>query len=155
MYKQYTTMSNIIKQLKVMLEKEALKAELQIASGNGDDDSGSSTSVQFATCSKVDAEAALSCLRDNYSKLQPFVTKGNNRTDVKRQLASDASVLDVLLGSTNYSNKCKNASGKTGLQDCLNQIASGINALNDKVQKSKRSGNGGGGFYIQPVGMGN
>lgn len=156
MYKQYTTMSNIIKQLKVMLEKEALKAELQIASGNGDDDSGSGTSVQFATCSKVDAEAALTCLRDNYSKLQPFVTKGNNRTDVKRQLASDASVLDVLLGpTTDYSSKCSNVSGKTGMQNCLNQIASGINKLNDQVQKSKRSGNGGGGFYIQPVGMGN
>ena len=156
MYKQYTTMSNIIKQLKVMLEKEALKAELQIASGNGDDDSGSGTSVQFATCSKVDAEAALTCLRDNYSKLQPFVTKGNNRTDVKRQLASDASVLDVLLGpTTDYSSKCSNVSGKTGMQNCLNQIASGINKLNDQVQKSKRAGNGGGGFYIQPMGMGN
>lgn len=148
-YKQYNMLDAMVKRLKIQLEKAALKADLQVAAGgvssaSKDDDSGSVS--EFATCSAIDEEAALTCLRENYAKLQPLVDKKNTRTSIKNQLEKDANVLDnVLTKSKNLANEkdrpCKKEklTGHTQMKECLDKIAQGINELNRQINSSKNS----------------
>ena len=144
MYKQYATLEQMIKQLKVMLEKEVLKASVQVAGGTSSDDN-TTDKVEFDTCSPIDEETALSCLRSNYSKLQPYVTKKNLKNNVKKQLTADSTVLKTLLDSK-YTDNCKSIS-TNNVETCFNGIAKGINDLNKQIQNNKRS-NSGGYIYI-------
>ncbi len=144
MYKQYATLEQMIKQLKVMLEKEVLKASVQVAGGTSSD-TDTTDKVEFDTCSPIDEETALSCLRSNYSKLQPYVTKKNLKNNVKKQLTADSTVLKTLLDSK-YTDNCKSIS-TNNVETCFNGIAKGINDLNKQIQNNKRS-NSGGYIYI-------
>lgn len=150
MYKQYASLEQIIKQLKVMLEKEVLKASVQVAGGTSSDDDTSTDKVEFDTCSPIDEETALSCLRSNYSKLQPYVTKKNLKNNVKKQLTADSTVLKTLLDSK-YTDNCKSIS-TNNVEKCFNGIAKGINDLNKQIQNNKRSNSGG---YIYVPGNNN
>lgn len=150
MYKQYATLEQMIKQLKVMLEKEVLKASVQVAGGTSSDDDTSTDKVEFDTCSPIDEETALSCLRSNYSKLQPYVTKKNLKNNVKKQLTADSTVLKTLLDSK-YTDNCKSIS-TNNVETCFNGIAKGINDLNKQIQNNKRSNSGG---YIYVPGNNN
>lgn len=150
MYKQYASLEQIIKQLKVMLEKEVLKASVQVAGGTSSDDDTSTDKVEFDTCSPIDEETALSCLRSNYSKLQPYVTKKNLKNNVKKQLTADSTVLKTLLDSK-YTDNCKSIS-TNNVETCFNGIAKGINDLNKQIQNNKRSNSGG---YIYVPGNNN
>lgn len=149
MYKQYATLEQMIKQLKVMLEKEVLKASVQVAGGTSSDDD-TTDKVEFDTCSPIDEETALSCLRSNYSKLQPYVTKKNLKNNVKKQLTADSTVLKTLLDSK-YTDNCKSIS-TNNVETCFNGIAKGINDLNKQIQNNKRSNSGG---YIYVPGNNN
>ena len=150
MYKQYATLEQMIKQLKVMLEKEVLKTSVQVAGGTSSDDDTSTDKVEFDTCSPIDEETALSCLRSNYSKLQPYVTKKNLKNNVKKQLTADSTVLKTLLDSK-YTDNCKSIS-TNNVETCFNGIAKGINDLNKQIQNNKRSNSGG---YIYVPGNNN
>ena len=145
-YKQYNMLDAMVKRLKIQLEKAALKADLQVAAGgvssaSKDDDSGSVS--EFATCSAIDEEAALSCLRENYAKLQPLVDKKNTKTSIKNQLEKDANVLDNVLtkGHKYAETECKKEklTGHTQMKTCLDKIAQGINELNRQINSSKNS----------------
>lgn len=149
MYKQYATLEQMIKQLKVMLEKEVLKASVQVAGGTSSD-TDPTDKVEFDTCSPIDEETALSCLRSNYSKLQPYVTKKNLKNNVKKQLTADSTVLKTLLDSK-YTDNCKSIS-TNNVETCFNGIAKGINDLNKQIQNNKRSNSGG---YIYVPGNNN
>ncbi len=146
MYKQYATLEQMIKQLKVMLEKEVLKASVQVAGGTSSD-TDTTDKVEFSSCSAFDDEEALSCLRDNYAKLQPIVEKGRLNNNYRDQLSKDCAVLEALslVGSDNKKfsckSKCSNINSKQNMQNCLEQIAGGINALNRRIKDDKAKNN--------------
>lgn len=147
MYKQYATLEQMIKQLKVMLEKEVLKASVQVAGGTSSD-TDTTDKVEFSSCSAMGAEETLSCVRANYSKLKPFVDKGNMRNDVVKQIVSDCNALNsaistIVLDSgteqkfTEY-NQCNTDNTVKGKKkDALNPISNGISKLNNLINKVK------------------
>lgn len=148
MYKQYTTLEKMLKQLKIMLEKEVLKASLQVSGASGDgDSSGGTDKVEFTKCSAFDDETALSCLRDNYAKMQPLVESGRLNTNYKKQLKEDCAVVQALFADDDKFNSfcntynCNTLNGKTQMQNCLNGIAGGINALNKRIKKENSDNN--------------
>lgn len=150
MYKQYASLEQIIKQLKVMLEKEVLKASVQVAGGTSGEDDGAEK-VEFADCSAQDAEGTLGCVRSNYSKLKPFVDKGNMRNDVVKQIVSDCkalnnSITSMYLGGQTQtwgrSNECKTESTvKAKKKEALDSIMNGISLLNNMINRAKAEEN--------------
>lgn len=146
MYKQYTTLEKMLKQLKIMLEKEVLKASLQVSGASGDgDSSGGTDKVEFTKCSAFDDETALSCLRDNYAKMQPLVESGRLNTNYKKQLKEDCAVVEALGLWTSADGKscdvCQSLNSKKNMQDCLNVIAWGINKLNKRIKEENSKNN--------------
>ncbi len=140
MYKQYATLEQMIKQLKVMLEKEVLKASVQVAGGTSSDDDTSTDKVEFSSCSAFDDEEALSCLRDNYAKLQPIVEKGRLNNNYRDQLSKDCAVTKALQVVTSC-DKCSSINSKQKMKDCLEVIAGGMNALNRRIKDDKAKNN--------------
>ncbi len=147
MYKQYATLEQMIKQLKIMLEKEVLKTSVQVASGTSSD-TNTTDKIEFSSCSAMDAEETLGCVRANYAKLKPFVDKGNMRNDVVKQIVSDCNALNsaistIVLDSgvtqkfTEY-NQCNTDNTVKGKKkDALNPISNGISKLNNLINKVK------------------
>lgn len=140
MYKQYATLEQMIKQLKVMLEKEVLKASVQVAGGTSSDDDTSTDKVEFSSCSAFDDEEALSCLRDNYAKLQPIVEKGRLNNNYRDQLSKDCAVTKALQ-VVKSCDKCSSINSKQKMKDCLEVIAGGMNALNRRIKDDKAKNN--------------
>ena len=147
MYKQYATLEQMIKQLKVMLEKEVLKASVQVAGGTSSDDD-TTDKVEFSSCVAMGAEEALGCVRANYAKLKPFVDKGNMRNDVVKQIVSDCNALNSAISSIYLSgstqpkfdayNKCNNENTvKSRKKEALDPIATGISYLNNIINRAK------------------
>lgn len=147
MYKQYATLEQMIKQLKVMLEKEVLKASVQVAGGTSSD-TDTTDKVEFSSCSAMGAEETLNCVRANYSKLKPFVDKGNMRNDVIKQIVSDCNALNsaistiVLDSGTEQKfaeyNQCNTDNTvKNNRKTALNPISNGISKLNNLINKVK------------------
>ena len=139
MYKQYATLEQMIKQLKVMLEKEVLKASVQVAGGTSSDDD-TTDKVEFSSCSAFDDEEALSCLRDNYAKLQPIVEKGRLNNNYRDQLSKDCAVTKALQVVTSC-DECSYINSKQKMKDCLDVIAGGMNALNRRIKDDKAKNN--------------
>ncbi len=139
MYKQYATLEQMIKQLKVMLEKEVLKASVQVAGGTSSD-TDTTDKVEFSSCSAFDDEEALSCLRDNYAKLQPIVEKGRLNNNYRDQLSKDCAVTKALQVVTSC-DKCSSINSKQKMKDCLEVIAGGMNALNRRIKDDKAKNN--------------
>lgn len=147
MYKQYATLEQMIKQLKVMLEKEVLKTSVQVAGGTSSD-TDTTDKIEFSSCSAMDAEETLGCVRANYAKLKPFVDKGNMRNDVVKQIVSDCNALNsaistIVLDSgatqkfTEYNQCNTDNTVKGNKKDALNPISNGISKLNNLINKVK------------------
>ena len=142
MYKQYSMIESMIKRLKIQLEKSALKASLQVASGTSDNDD-SNTKVTFDDCSGKDSEDALRCLRNNYSKLKPFVDKGNVRNDIAKQIITDCKVFKSHLDEDNFKwdndYECPNESSvKSKRKDALDSYMDNITKLSKQIKKENR-----------------
>ena len=142
MYKQYSMIESMIKRLKIQLEKSALKASLQVASGTSDNDD-SNTKVTFDDCSGKDSEDALRCLRNNYSKLKPFVDKGNIRNDVAKQIITDCKVFKSHLNEDDFkwdnNHECPNESSvKSKRKDALDSYMDNITKLSKQIKKENR-----------------
>ncbi len=155
MYKQYTMVESMIKRLKVMLEKATLKASLQVASGTSDDGDEISASgdVEFGDCSARDAESALSCLRDNYSKMKPYVEKGNVKSTVAKQIVADCKVFKAQIESFGEifswdsinadcpTEQAVKAQKKTALDAYMNKMTSLIKLINQEKKEERRYNN--------------
>lgn len=145
MYKQYTMVESMIKRLKIMLEKATLKASLQVASGTSDegDEVETSGDVEFSECSAMDSEAALNCVRGNYSKMKPFIDKGNIKQSIVKQIVADCKVLEDQIASYSETfakvSECNtNSAVKSKGKKALEPIMSGITQLNKLVSKEKK-----------------
>ncbi len=145
MYKQYTMVESMIKRLKVMLEKATLKASLQVAGGTSDegDEEGTPENVEFSECSAMDSETALSCVRGNYSKMKPFVDKGNIKQSIVKQIVADCKVLEDQIASygetfSKVSDCNANSIVKSKGKKALEPIMTGITQLNKLVSKEKK-----------------
>ncbi len=146
MYKQYATLEQMIKQLKVMLEKEVLKASVQVAGGTSSDDDQSTDKVEFENCNgKGDDTMVLNCLRSNLVKYEPFVTKGNTRNNVVKQMNKDMTVLDIYVDSNKdgkgfNANACPTSMSKSVMSACYTELQKGIRQLNNQIQNKNKSG---------------
>ncbi len=136
MYKQYATLEQMIKQLKIMLEKEVLKTSVQVAGGTS---SGTDTTdkVEFENCGiKTDETELINCLRANLAKYEPFVTKGNTRNDVRKAMTRDAKLF-VNWGRNTIAS-CSETMSKDGMQSCYSGIAKEIAAWNKEIKDADR-----------------
>ena len=150
MYKQYTTLEKTIKQLKVLLEKEVLKANLQVAggtsdnNGSSDDDTGSDS--EFESCSKGEDTEVLNCLRGNLVKYEPYVSKGNRKTNVMKAMNKDLGVLVIYLkDNAKFKGKCSDKMSKIAMEECFNALQVGVRDLANQIkgdEKKYRSSNG-------------
>ena len=137
MYKQYATLEQMIKQLKVMLEKEVLKASVQVAGGTSSDDDTSTDKVEFENCGiKTDETELINCLRANLAKYEPFVTKGNTRNDVRKAMTRDAKLF--VNWGRNTITSCSETMNKDGMQTCYSGIAKEIAAWNKEIKDADR-----------------
>ena len=145
MYKQYSTLEKMIKQVKIMLEKEVLKADLQVAggtsSGNDDSDSSNDNKQEYEKCTtKSDETEVMNCLRRNLVKYEPLVDKHNVRNDLKKAMKQDAETLKTWCddgdkcppADTSYFD-CNNIT-KTTLEGCYRALAKGITGLSKKIK---------------------
>ena len=145
MYKQYATLEQMIKQLKVMLEKEVLKASVQVA-GDTSSDTDTTDKVEFENCNgKGDDTMVLNCLRSNLVKYEPFVTKGNTRNNVVKQMNKDMTVLDIYVDSNKdgkgfNANACPTSMSKSVMSTCYTELQKGIRQLNNQIQNKNKSG---------------
>ncbi len=145
MYKQYATLEQMIKQLKVMLEKEVLKASVQVAGGTSSD-TDTTDKVEFENCNgKGDDTMVLNCLRSNLVKYEPFVTKGNTRNNVVKQMNKDMTVLDIYVDSNKdgkgfNANACPTSMSKSVMSTCYTELQKGIRQLNNQIQNKNKSG---------------
>ena len=142
MYKQYVMIESMIKRLKIQLEKAVLNANLQVAGGTSSKSSDDSVKVEFSDCGGKSAENALNCVQSNYTKLKPFVDKGNSKRTVREQLYSDFRVLKAHLDNWPRSvdeTKCKveNVKDKKTMKDCLDLIEEGITKLDKQITNEK------------------
>ncbi len=148
MYKIYSTLDSMIRQVKILLEKEVLKSNLQVAGGSaGDSDGGSADKVEFENCNKGEDSAVLSCLNRNVAKYEPFVSKGNRRNDVLKAMFRDQEVLNRYASddpNKKVVSSCSEKMDKNTMGTCYNDIIAGINKLSKKIQKESRGSNGGG-----------
>jgi hypothetical protein len=142
MYKQYVMVESMIKRLKIQLEKAVLNANLQVAGGTSSKSSDDSVKVEFSDCGGKSAENALNCVQSNYTKLKPFVDKGNSKRTVREQLYSDFRVLKAHLDKWPRSvdeTKCivENVKDKKTMKDCLDLIEEGITKLDKQITNEK------------------
>lgn len=142
MYKQYVMVESMIKRLKIQLEKAVLNANLQVAGGTSSKSSDDSAKVEFSDCGGKSAENALNCVQSNYTKLKPFVDKGNSKRTVREQLYSDFRVLKAHLDNWPRSvdeTKCivENVQDKKTMKDCLDLIEEGITKLDKQITNEK------------------
>lgn len=142
MYKQYVMVESMIKRLKIQLEKAVLNANLQVAGGTSSKSSDDSVKVEFSDCGGKSAENALNCVQSNYTKLKPFVDKGNSKRTVREQLYSDFRVLKAHLDNWPRSvdeTKCivENVKDKKTMKDCLDLIEEGITKLDKQITNEK------------------
>lgn len=137
MYKQYASLEQIIKQLKVMLEKEVLKASVQVAGGTSSDDDTSTDKVEFENCGiRTDETELINCLRANLAKYEPFVTKGNKRNDVRKAMTRDAKLF-ANWGRAPIAS-CSETMSKDEMQSCYSGIAKEIAAWNKEIKDADR-----------------
>jgi hypothetical protein len=137
MYKQYTTLDKMIKQIKIMLEKEVLKANLQVAGGASSSGDSAAENVEFENCGiKVDDTEVINCLRGNLAKYDPFVTKGNIRNDVRKSMKKDADVINSW--RTQEITECTENMNKDGMTKCYSGIARQINNWNKEIKDEDR-----------------
>ena len=145
MYKQYVMVESMIKRLKIQLEKAVLNANLQVAGGTSSKSSDDSVKVEFSDCAGKSAENALNCVQSNYTKLKPFVDKGNSKRTVREQLYSDFRVLKAHLDTwpSVDETKCKveNVKDKKTMKDCLDLIEEGITKLDKQITNEKSKQN--------------
>lgn len=145
MYKQYVMIESMIKRLKIQLEKAVLNANLQVAGGTSSKSSDDSVKVEFSDCGGKSAENALNCVQSNYTKLKPFVDKGNSKRTVREQLYSDFRVLKAHLDTwpSVDETKCKveNVKDKKTMKDCLDLIEEGITKLDKQITNEKSKQN--------------
>ena len=146
MYKQYMTVENMIKRLKIQIEKAALKAELKVAKGTDDDDDGgkdANAANEFKNCRVASGgdDGLLDCLRYNYAKLESYVSKNSTKTKVKKQIAQDVKTLDLRLGNKFSAGSCGSEEYMTDnqlMKYCLEQMYRGMQELNTQNEKAKR-----------------
>lgn len=137
MYKQYTTLDKMIKQIKIMLEKEVLKANLQVAGGTSSSGDSAAEKVEFENCGiKVDDTEVINCLRGNLAKYDPFVTKGNTRNDVRKSMTKDANVIKSWRDKP--ISECTETMNKKGMTECYSGIAKQINDWNKEIKDEDR-----------------
>jgi hypothetical protein len=137
MYKQYTTLDKMIKQIKIMLEKEVLKANLQVAGGASSSGDSAAENVEFENCGiKVDDTEVINCLRGNLAKYDPFVTKGNIRNDVRKSMKKDADVIKSW--RTKIISECTENMNNKVMTECYSGIAKEINAWNKEIKDEDR-----------------
>ena len=145
MYKQYVMVESMIKRLKIQLEKAVLNANLQVAGGTSSKSSDDSIKVEFSDCAGKSAENALNCVQSNYTKLKPFVDKGNSKRTVREQLYSDFRVLkahlDTWPGVDETKCKVENVKDKKTMKDCLDLIEEGITKLDKQITNEKSKQN--------------
>jgi len=146
MYKQYMTVENMIKRLKIQIEKAALKAELKVAKGTDDDDDDgkdANAANEFKNCRVASGgdDGLLDCLRYNYAKLESYVSKNSTKTKVKKQIAQDVKTLDLRLGNKFSAGSCGSEEYMTDnqlMKYCLEQMYRGMQELNTQNEKAKR-----------------
>lgn len=141
MYKQYTTLDKMIKQIKIMLEKEVLKANLQVAGGASSSGDSAAEKVEFENCSaKGDDSETLSCLRGNLAKYTSFVTKKLARNDVRKQMVEDADVLDIVVDDKTKFNKttCSKTMNSEKMDECYKELQKGIRAFDKAIRDADK-----------------
>ena len=148
LYKQYTTLEKMIKQLKIMLEKETLKASLQVASGSSDEsDSGESSASEFENCNKgTDDSTVLACIRSKLAQYEPYVSKGNRKTSVQKAMKADMDVLDIYVTPVNgdkgfTTTSCTNNMSAGGMKNCLKELQKGVRALEKQIKAEQNEAN--------------
>jgi hypothetical protein len=146
MYKQYSTLETMIKQVKILLEKEVLKSNLKVASGTGEgNDEEIDSDSTFSSCgNRGDDNAVLACLRSNVLQYEPLVKKSNVKNSVMKQMHDDMEVLKIYVRNPSSSfdtNACKERMSKSQLTPCYNALQRGIRELDDQIEeKNKKTG---------------
>jgi len=158
MYKQYTTLEKTIKQLKVLLEKEVLKANLQVAggtSGNGSGDDNTGSDNEFENCSKGEDTEVLNCLRGNLVKYEPYVNKGNRKTNVMKAMNKDLKIMLIYWNEPSSTNerqkledKCSDKMSKDGMEMCFNALQVGVRNLANQIKGDEKKYKSSNGFKI-------
>lgn len=141
MYKQYTTLDKMIKQVKIMLEKEVLNANLQVAGGASSNGDSAAEKVEFENCSaKGDDSETLSCLRGNLAKYTSFVSKKLVRNDVRKQMVEDADVLDIVVNDNTKFNKneCSKTMNSSAMNECYKELQRGIRAFDKAIRDADK-----------------
>lgn len=148
MYKQYSTLETMIKQVKILLEKEVLKSNLKVASGTGEgNDEGAGSDSTFSSCgNRGDDNAVLACLRSNALQYEPLVKKSNVKNSVMKQMHDDMEVLSIYVTKPTFNTSlCKEKMSKAQLNPCYVALQKGIREFNDQIEKKNKKT---GGFRI-------
>lgn len=158
MYKQYTTLEKMIKQIRVMLEKEVLKAHLQVSQGtsNGGSGDNNTASAEFDNCNLGDEKAVLDCLRGNLPKYVSAIAKKSKTSALKKAMYEDSEVLKIYTaGGGDYEykddeNVCKKTMSNNDVDDCVKSLQKGINQLNNQIRKHDKEFSTSSSFSIVP-----
>ena len=149
MYKQYNMLEKMIRQVKIMLEKETLRASLQVAGGTSDDGADSSfAEAEFDNCrAKGDDSSVLSCLRSNFAQYGDYVNKGNRKASVIKAMKADSDVLEIYCSSENKdclkATVCDNMKSGKNMTDCYGNLEKRIRAFDKQIREEEQKSSGG------------
>lgn len=172
MKRQYDYLETTIKRFKIQLEKSILTSKME-AAGASTDTSGSSSSKSSdkniilagtENCNNKSTRAEVyTCLRSNYNLIYNMSNGGQNmNADIKKQLASDFSVLyinnsGVIKKDAEYNGQkiddCTNVqkiSNRDSFIACLQALNAGIRNSSESLTNSTKNNYQATGFNQQP-----
>lgn len=155
MYKQYNMLEKMIRQVKIMLEKETLRASLQVAGGISSDDGDSSVAeAEFDNCrGKGDDSSVLSCLRSNFAQYGDYVNKGNRKASVIKAMKADSDVLEIYCSADRADCKkadiCDKIKSGDNMKNCYKNLEKRIRAFDKQIREEEKNSSGGKTIQLQ------